>query len=713
MRKTTKILIAATARRLWIVRHTKSKFYGISTLGVFLIFAGLLYADDPTSKIVHLQPLASKLLASSSGTAVQFEVWDQATVGNKIYSESHNVDADSSSNITNDTGFPDLLLGRCIPQPCTAGLDPSKFPQGGSRYLDVTQDGVSVLLGSRLPLYAAVFSLTPGPPGPAGPAGQQGAQGPPGPINNVVAGSGLIGGGSTPTVMLSIANGGVGTAQLAASAVTSNNIAAPLALTSSIAPGTTFFASNTASGPAAYAISAVGGGVGVLGSSSIGVGVEGSSDSGNGVKGNSNGGFGVLGTSAALNGTGVYGQSVGQGNGIGVSGSGPTGVSGSGTIFGIIGSGPTGVSGTGTVGVVGNGDRMSGTGVSGFGSVGVVGNGNSTGVSGTGNSSSGTGVFGSGNTGVVGSSTNVDSINSAGVVGSGNLGVSGTGFFGVKGQSTAGDYGIGVFGVSDSGTNAVGVRGDSASGTGVFGLSASINGTGVAGASTNNGAGVFGSGSVGVFGNSTGNGGGAGVVGYSTNAIRPAVMGINTIPVIGLAGIFSGHVLVGGILSAALKEFKIDHPLDPGRKYLVHSTVESPDMKNVYDGIVTLEADGQAWVELPAYFEALNKNFRYQLTAIGTPAPNLYIAQEVHGNRFQIAGGEPGGKVSWQVTGIRHDPYAEQHPLLVEEEKQADEQDYYLHPEVYGQPESKGIVALRSPRLPQPPKTSPGNSAHP
>lgn len=131
----------------------------------------------------------------------------------------------------------------------------------------------------------------------------------------------------------------------------------------------------------------------------------------------------------------------------------------------------------------------------------------------------------------------------------------------------------------------------------------------------------------------------------------------------------SGNLAVTGTLTKGAGSFRIDHPLDPERKYLSHSFVESPDMMNVYNGNVTLDADGRATVELPEYFEALNRDFRYQLTAIGAPGPNLYIAEGVKQNRFRIAGGRPYAHVSWQLTGVRHDTYAEQHRIKVEEEK--------------------------------------------
>jgi hypothetical protein len=93
--------------------------------------------------------------------------------------------------------------------------------------------------------------------------------------------------------------------------------------------------------------------------------------------------------------------------------------------------------------------------------------------------------------------------------------------------------------------------------------------------------------------------------------------------------------------------------------------------------------------------------FRYQLTAIGQPAPNLYIAEEVQDNRFKIAGGEPGMKISWQVTGIRQDPWAEQNRIVVEEYKATETRGFYLHPEVYGQPLSRSMEAALRPELMQ------------
>ena len=156
----------------------------------------------------------------------------------------------------------------------------------------------------------------------------------------------------------------------------------------------------------------------------------------------------------------------------------------------------------------------------------------------------------------------------------------------------------------------------------------------------------------------------------------------------GLAGRFVGNVNISGNLSKGGGGFKIDHPLDPANRYLYHSFVESPDMMNIYNGNATLDANGETLVDLPNWFDALNRDFRYQLTAIGAPGPNLYIADEVSGNRFHIAGGKAGMEVSWQVTGIRRDAFANLNRIPVEEPKVGIERGKYLHPKAFGMPAS-------------------------
>jgi hypothetical protein len=164
----------------------------------------------------------------------------------------------------------------------------------------------------------------------------------------------------------------------------------------------------------------------------------------------------------------------------------------------------------------------------------------------------------------------------------------------------------------------------------------------------------------------------------------------------GFAGFFNGNVDVDGNLTKAAGSFKIDHPLDPAEKYLYHSFVESPDMMNIYNGNVTTDAQGNAIVTMPDWFEALNRDFRYQLTVIGTFAQAI-IAAEIANGKFSIKTDKPNVKVSWQVTGVRHDAWANAHRIPVEQLKPEKERGSYLHPELYGAPAEKSIAWARHP----------------
>ncbi|MGV8040064.1 MAG: beta strand repeat-containing protein [Thermoanaerobaculaceae bacterium] len=165
----------------------------------------------------------------------------------------------------------------------------------------------------------------------------------------------------------------------------------------------------------------------------------------------------------------------------------------------------------------------------------------------------------------------------------------------------------------------------------------------------------------------------------------------------------SGNAMVKGTLSKGGGSFKIDHPLDPEGKYLYHSFVESPDMKNIYDGVVVTDESGLATVQLPEWFEALNRDFRYQLTVIGRFAQAI-IEEEMANNRFVIRTNLGFVKVSWMVTGIRKDAFANANRIPVEENKPETDRGRYLHPEAFGQPVE---LSLRSPAdEPSPESTS-------
>jgi hypothetical protein len=287
--------------------------------------------------------------------------------------------------------------------------------------------------------------------------------------------------------------------------------------------------------------------------------------------------------------------------------------------------------------------------------------------------------------------TNSMTNGAAGVSGSANATTGATtGVSGSTNSSTAGANG--VFGGANATTGVT---------FGVQGMSNSSGGVGVQGSSPNNAIAGF---------NQTCNNTGctlhAGIAGKFVTATGGTLLqGLSGSSLNSLAqvfsvdasgnGSFSGNLNVTGKLTKGSGSFKIDDPLDPAHKYLSHSFVESPDMMNVYNGNITTDKHGLATVVLPDYFEALNRDFRYQLTVIGQFAQAI-VQQEIERNRFTIKTSKASVKVSWQVTGVRHDAYADAYRIPVEEEKPPQEQGHYLHPELFGASEHQAIGAAVS-----------------
>jgi hypothetical protein len=294
---------------------------------------------------------------------------------------------------------------------------------------------------------------------------------------------------------------------------------------------------------------------------------------------------------------------------------------------------------------------------------------NSKGVEGVSTGSSGTGVYGDGEIGIYGNSS------------------SSTGYAieAYQSSNTGSTYGIWSTTNSPDGTGIVGIGPK----TGVYGFASAANaaGIGVRGRGT-------GATALGVKGEATGTSGKAiygeatGIYGKglhvkvtsthsSANAILAESGGGAS-----YAGYFVGNVHVAGVLSKSSGSFKIDHPLDPENKYLSHSFVESPDMMNIYNGNIITDKDGHASVMLPDYFEALNMEFRYQLTVIGEFAQAI-ISEKIEANTFKIKTDKPNVEVSWQVTGVRNDAFARKNRIQVEEKKETENIGTYLNPEAF------------------------------
>lgn len=237
----------------------------------------------------------------------------------------------------------------------------------------------------------------------------------------------------------------------------------------------------------------------------------------------------------------------------------------------------------------------------------------------------------------------------SGVYGEGNW----RGVFGRNKGTTSRSNALGVYGLVDSATSYSG---------GAFGVYGEASAKGSASSSN-----------YGVYGTARN----AASANYSIYGASAGTGGVSD-----YAGYFNGKTFATNF-SATTKAFKIDHPLDPENKYLYHSCIESNDMMNIYNGNVTTSATGDATISLPSYFSALNKDFKYQLTCIGTFAQAI-VAEEVSGNTFKIKTDKPNVRVSWQVTGVRQDAAANYYRIQNEVEKPANEKGFYLVPEAYG-----------------------------
>ncbi len=177
------------------------------------------------------------------------------------------------------------------------------------------------------------------------------------------------------------------------------------------------------------------------------------------------------------------------------------------------------------------------------------------------------------------------------------------------------------------------------------------------------------------------------VLGDASISQDATVTGTLTVGGVGGSSQIGGGLTVSGTLCAtslcaAVKAFRIDHPLDPANKYLYHTSVESPDMMNIYNGNVETDERGHAMVELPPWFEALNRDFRYQLTVLDKSEDDFVLVKvlrKIDGNRFTIKSSRPHVEVSWQVTGIRQDAWANANRIPVEASKPEAERGKYLH----------------------------------
>lgn len=410
------------------------------------------------------------------------------------------------------------------------------------------------------------------------------------------------------------------------------------------------------------------------------------SSSGRGVYGRSNSStgstYGVYGSAVSTSGRGVYGTALATtGVNYGVSGN-----SESSTGYGVYGT-------SNYIGVAGNAGASGGTGVYGFGNVtdgrGVEGQGREYGVRGVLNS----GTFQANGAGVYGLFT-----------GTGNQQA------GVRGETTDPNS-FGMYARNDA------ITGGSGIGLYVYGgLALEVFGLTFGGRLTGSNYGVLGqagrtspvsAGTVGESTSATGSGvrgqrssftelGGTylGVEGIASEPSDRGVQGDSDATTGTPYGVFGDTDGAGWAVYASgnsgasgTKSFRIDHPLDPENKYLLHYSSEAPEPMNFYSGNAVTGADGYAWVQLPEYFDAINRDIRYQLTVIDSDGEfaQAIVSKKVNKNRFQIRTSRPLVEVSWRIEAVRNDAYVRHYPQPVEVEKSSLERGSFEHPEIWGQ----------------------------
>jgi hypothetical protein len=273
-----------------------------------------------------------------------------------------------------------------------------------------------------------------------------------------------------------------------------------------------------------------------------------------------------------------------------------------------------------------------------------------------------------------------------------NVSTAGGAAFGVQGMTESSTSGAaGVRGVANGGGTAAtyGVRGETTStgGTGVYGLGGKY---GVYGLSMDGGID-----SVGVLAISS-EPDGVGVTGRASGGTGVCTGVLGQAPNGGWAGFFEGDVRVAGLVWANEKDFLIDNPANPEQEYLFHACIESDERRNLYDGVVILDDSGSASVDLPQWFDKLNARYAYQLTCVGGYAP-VYVASEIAENHFTIAGGTPGLKVSWQVTGVRIDPDAASRPFVAVRPKGEGERGRFVNATAHGRSTEQQIRRIPNP----------------
>jgi len=139
------------------------------------------------------------------------------------------------------------------------------------------------------------------------------------------------------------------------------------------------------------------------------------------------------------------------------------------------------------------------------------------------------------------------------------------------------------------------------------------------------------------------------------------------------SGASATQVYVPVQLAGPNKTFQIPHPLDPENRWLVHGCLEGPEHGAYYRGEAVTGEDGSVRIELPDYFEALTRpeGRTVQVTQIGNSDDEfvMLMAGRIEQGSFKVRSSTPNVAFYWQVNAIRSDlpPLWVERPVLNDE----------------------------------------------
>jgi len=104
-------------------------------------------------------------------------------------------------------------------------------------------------------------------------------------------------------------------------------------------------------------------------------------------------------------------------------------------------------------------------------------------------------------------------------------------------------------------------------------------------------------------------------------------------------------------------------------------------------------------VQLPEWFWGSQHRLSLSTDRYIGEFAQAVVGQKINNHQFTFEPAHPNVEVSWQVTGLEPDAYAEAQPLIVEQEKEAKLRGFYICPELCGPPQEKQIECTRHPEL--------------